>query len=54
MSCCQYLVVTSVTVVLTNPVTNDLSIKPNIGDSEVIAIRLLSLVFLLPFDNCDF
>ena len=37
---------TSVTVALTNPVINDLSIRLNIGGSEVIAIRLLSLVFL--------
>ena len=48
------LVVISVTVALTNPVTNDLSIKRNIGGSEVIAICLLSLVFLLQFENCDF
>ena len=39
----MWLVATSVTVALTNPVTNELSIKPNIGGSEVIAIRLLSL-----------
>ena len=31
---------------LTNPVTNYLSIRLNIGGSEVIAIPLLSLVFL--------
>ena len=55
INCCQVcLTVTSVTVALTNPVTNDLSIKRNIGGSEVIAICLLSLVFLLQFENCDF
>ena len=52
--CCQFLVVASVTVALTSPVTNDLGIKLNIGGSEVIAIRFFSLVFLLPFENCDF
>lgn len=48
------LVVASVTVALTNPVTNDLNIKPNIGGSERIAVRLLSLIFLLPFENYGF
>ena len=52
ISCGQVsLVVTSVTVALTNPVTNDITIKPNIGGSEVIAVRLLSSVFLLPLEN---
>ena len=52
ISCGQVsLVVTSVTVALTNPVTNDITIKPNIGGSEVIAVRLLSSVFLLSLEN---
>ena len=51
------LVVSSVTVALTkiNPVTNDLSIKRNIGGSEVIANTFaFTGVPFLPFEKCNF